>query len=70
MPGGMVTNISDCLKSGVHHEGYANMQKTREVHSPMVDTKNLGKTVAYLISDNSDAINGACITADGGWSAF
>lgn len=70
MPGAMETNIADCLKSGVHPEGYSNMQKTREVHSPMVDTKNLGKTVAYLISDYAEGINGACITADGGWSAF
>jgi enoyl-[acyl-carrier-protein] reductase (NADH) len=70
MPGGMDTNISDGYKSGVHEEGFSNMMKTREVYTPMVDTKNLGKTVTYLISDYAEAINGACIAADGGWSAF
>ncbi|KAK2760868.1 hypothetical protein FQN54_002108 [Arachnomyces sp. PD_36] len=70
MPGGMHTNIADCFKSGVHEEGFATMKKSMHVHAPMVDTKNLGKTVTYLMSDYSDTINGACITADGGWAAF
>lgn len=70
MPGAMNTNIGDSFKAGIHQEGFENMQKSRAVYSPMVDTNGIGKTVTYLISDFAEAINGACITADGGWSAF
>lgn len=70
MPGAMETNIADSLKSGVNMDGYAIMEKTRAVGGPMVDVGNVARTIVHLMSDYADGINGACITADGGWGAF
>lgn len=34
-----------------------------------VSTEKVAKLVSYLCSDDAEIMNGACCTADGGWTA-
>lgn len=72
MMGGMETNISDSLKTGINMEGYQKMSSILDaVKVPMVeldDAANLCVTVAS--GKGFGIVNGTCISADNGWSSI
>lgn len=68
LPAGMTTNISSALATGMSQEGYQLLLKGLEI--PMVEVEKVAKIVLFLASDAASTINGACIGADNGWSAY
>ncbi|KAI6913348.1 hypothetical protein KC334_g1497 [Hortaea werneckii] len=70
MAGGMNTNIASAFMSGLNMEGLKTMRKTfPEEHYRTVSTEKIAKLVSYLCSEDAEIVNGACWTADGGWTA-
>merc|ERR1712014_32042 len=70
MAGGMNTNIASAFMNGLNMEGLRTMRKTfPEEHYRTVSTEKIAKLVSYLCSDDAEIVNGACWTADGGWTA-
>ncbi|KAI7634834.1 hypothetical protein KC319_g15608, partial [Hortaea werneckii] len=70
MAGGMNTNIASAFMNGLNMEGLKTMRKTfPEEHYRTVSTEKIAKLVSYLCSDDAEIVNGACWTADGGWTA-
>ncbi|OTA36605.1 hypothetical protein BTJ68_02876 [Hortaea werneckii EXF-2000] len=70
MAGGMNTNIASAFMNGLNMEGLKTMRKTfPEEHYRIVSTEKIAKLVSYLCSDDAEIVNGACWTADGGWTA-
>ncbi|KAK3110565.1 hypothetical protein LTR53_015005 [Teratosphaeriaceae sp. CCFEE 6253] len=67
----MKTNIANHLAQGkLNMEGYAAYSKTfPHEHSITVEIDKVAKLVAYLCSEDAEIVNGACWTADGGWTA-
>ncbi|TKA79131.1 hypothetical protein B0A55_02413 [Friedmanniomyces simplex] len=71
MAGGMKTNIANHLaQGGLNMEGYATYLKTFPTeHNIVVEIEKVAKLVSYLCSEDAEIVNGACWTADGGWTA-
>ncbi|KAI7362022.1 putative short chain dehydrogenase/oxidoreductase [Hortaea werneckii] len=70
MAGGMNTNIASAFMNGLNMEGLKTMRKTfPEEHYRTVSTEKIAKLVSYLCSEDAEIVNGACWTADGGWTA-
>ncbi|KAK4545510.1 hypothetical protein LTR36_002860 [Oleoguttula mirabilis] len=68
MAGGMETNIGSAMANGLNMEGLGVMRQTFP-ETVLVDVKKVAKLVSYLCSDDAEIVNGACWTADGGWTA-
>lgn len=70
LPGGMNTNIGNHLAAGLSQEGLEVAKLTQGFPSGLVDTAKVAETVLFLASDAAGVVNGACLTADNGWSAY
>ncbi|KAK5123428.1 hypothetical protein LTR85_002860 [Meristemomyces frigidus] len=70
MAGGMNTNIGSALATGLNMEGFGVMRQAfPEENMVFVDIEKVARLVSYLCSDDAEIVNGACWTADGGWTA-
>ncbi|KAK5110901.1 hypothetical protein LTR62_005439 [Meristemomyces frigidus] len=72
--GGMQTNVANQYLTdqgpNFNMEGYGvHSQAFPMEHLVMVETEKIAKFVSYLCSDAANIINGATLTADGGWTA-
>lgn len=70
MPGGMntdiVTNVANS-REGLHQEGQKMLDAVLDgLQTPISDTKEVAKLVAFLASTDSSALTGAVIKADHG----
>lgn len=71
MMGGMVTNIADAFKTGIHMEGYQKMTSIHEaIQAPHVDVDEVaGFCVNMTYGKGAGQINGATIAIDNGWTS-
>ena len=67
-PGGVNTNISHGMDA--HPFGYERMILGAANIPPAANPDDIAALALFLASDQSAFINGAVITADGGWSAY
>lgn len=72
MMGGMQTNISDALKSGMNMDGYGLAAPILEaVKAPMCDLDEVaGFCLNMTYGKGASVINGACIALDNGWTGM
>ncbi|KAF2232695.1 putative short chain dehydrogenase/oxidoreductase [Viridothelium virens] len=70
LPGAMATNIGDSASKGANEEGLEIARRTFAVEPPMCEVSDVANLCLYLCSDNSAIVNGACVSADGGWAAY
>lgn len=71
MPGQMqTTNITDAFATGMNQEGLQMLTLTSAMKPKTADLTDMAELALYLSSDSSKVLNGACIHADGGWSAY
>ncbi|CAK4031683.1 Bacilysin biosynthesis oxidoreductase [Lecanosticta acicola] len=69
--GAMPTNIGAHLANGINQEGMGIMQKTfGDWEGALTETTKMAKLVRFLCSDDSEMLNGAVVTADGGITAI
>lgn len=67
-PGGVDTGIS--LGGQPSERGMAHLQKTLAANLRMARPEELASVIVFAASDEASFINGAVITADGGWTAL
>jgi NAD(P)-dependent dehydrogenase (short-subunit alcohol dehydrogenase family) len=67
-PGGVDTGIS--LGGQPSERGMAHLQKTLAANLRMASSEELASVIVFAASDEASFINGAVITADGGWTAL
>jgi len=70
MPGGMHTNIQDALTGGMNTDGYQILTLTAAMQPPISEVTEMADLALFLCSDSSKVMNGACVNADKGWSAY
>ncbi|EON68401.1 hypothetical protein W97_07725 [Coniosporium apollinis CBS 100218] len=70
LPGTMETNIAHSMPACPNESLVKVTQSMLAVHPNFVQVDHVAKTVVHLASDSAEAINGAIITADGGFTAF
>ena len=67
-PGGVKTNIGTNMKPDPF--GYERCVSGGSNMPRMGEADEIAKTALFLVSDDSSFINGAVLTADGGWTAY
>lgn len=67
-PGGVITNIVQGMEA--HPFGYDRMSAGTANVPRSAEPSEIADVALYLASDKSSFINGAVITADGGWTAY
>jgi NAD(P)-dependent dehydrogenase (short-subunit alcohol dehydrogenase family) len=50
--------------------GMENLNKTMATLPRVADPAEIAKVALFLVSDDSTFLNGSCVTADAGWSAY
>jgi len=70
MPGAMATNIQDAFHAGMNEEGFQIMSLTAAMQPPASEVAEMAELALFLCSDSSKMMNGACVNADKGWSAY
>jgi len=70
MPGGMPTNIQDAFQAGMNKDGYQVLTLTAAMQPPTSEVTEMADLALFLCSDSSKVMNGACMNADKGWSAY
>lgn len=66
-PGGVATNIDGQMKSDFAVERLAPLFSTLQVGPASAET--LAASITWLLSDDSDNVNGLILASDGGWAA-
>ena len=66
-PGGVDTGIA--LGGDPSPRGYAALEKTLATNIRMAEPREVASVIAFLASDQASFLNGAVVTADGGWTA-
>ena len=64
-PGGVATNIEANMQPGL---GLERISPFMEFIPSVVDATALAATITFLLSDDSENVNGAILPSDGGWS--
>jgi NAD(P)-dependent dehydrogenase (short-subunit alcohol dehydrogenase family) len=64
-PGGVATNIEATMQPGL---GLDRIAPFLEFIPSVVDAPALAATITFLLSDDSENVNGAILPSDGGWS--
>lgn len=64
-PGGVATNIEATMTPGL---GLDRISPFMELIPSVVDATALAATITFLLSDDSENVNGAILPSDGGWS--
>ncbi|MBS1532934.1 MAG: glucose 1-dehydrogenase [Bacteroidetes bacterium] len=67
-PGGVNTNISYGMEP--HPFGFERMSAGTNNAPPPADPDNIAELALFLASEKAAFINGAVVTADGGWTAY
>jgi NAD(P)-dependent dehydrogenase (short-subunit alcohol dehydrogenase family) len=67
-PGGVNTNITHDMEP--HPFGYERMMAGANNTPPPANPQDIAELALFLASDGAAFINGAVITADGGWTAY
>lgn len=67
-PGGVETAIGS--KMHPNQTGYSKLAAALQVMPKMGKPDEIAQLALYLVSEDASFINGAIVTADGGWSAF
>lgn len=67
-PGGVATHIGANLKP--HEFGFKRMSTGLPTSIRMAQPEELAAVALFLASDESSFVNGAVVTADGGWTAY
>lgn len=70
LPGGMQTDISSAFANGMNQEGYNTVQLSVAMEPPVCSLDRMAKLVLYICSEEGELLNGACINADHGWTAY
>lgn len=68
LPGGMQTNISEAMATGMNPDGWAVAQ--RQMIQTLNDLQDVAQTVLFYTSPSAKGSNGAVVTVDGGWLTF
>lgn len=67
-PGGVNTNIGDGMNP--NPLGYEKLSLGLQTNPRAGEPMEIAEVALFLASDNSSFINGAVVTADGGWTAY
>lgn len=68
-PGAVATNIGQSM-TNVSHAGGAKAGAGLPINPRVGTPEEIAQVALFLASDDSSFINGTCITADGGWTAY
>ncbi|KAF2139491.1 uncharacterized protein K452DRAFT_360292 [Aplosporella prunicola CBS 121167] len=70
LPGNMETNIVHSVPGTINESKLKICQDILDVHPDYLDADKVAKSIVHLASEWSETINGAIITADGGFTTF
>lgn len=69
-PGGTKTNIGESMpQDRINVEGAARLGAYQALIPAMLEPEDIAALALFLVSDEAAKINGAIVTADGGWTA-
>ncbi|MGI6167179.1 MAG: SDR family oxidoreductase [Eubacteriales bacterium] len=68
-PGAVMTNIGASM-TGINEFGMSRQQTGMATNPRAADPAEIAGVAAFLASDDASFVNGAVITADGGWTAY